>query len=116
MRKSCGDDIPLLLVTSLKDGLVPPQSTIGLYKRLIERDHKRVHLLVLKRSLHPTYMIDDLEDKTMYENVVHAFYKQYNLPHNSKKAALGNTEFLSTQPNVEQLSKLYSLPTCNLCY
>jgi hypothetical protein len=109
------DDIPLLFVTSLKDGLVPPQGTIGLYKRLKERGHKKIHLLVLKKSLHPAYMIDDPEDRKIYEAAVHAFYKQYNLPHNSSKAALGKTEFSKSQPEINQLATLYPLPKCALC-
>lgn len=109
------DTIPLLLVTSLKDGLVAPQGTINLYKRLKERGHQNVHLLVLKKSLHPVYMLDDPDDQKLYETVVHAFYKQYNLPHNSRKAAQGYSAFLATQPATEQLACLYPLPTCELC-
>lgn len=109
------DTIPLLFVTSLKDGLVPPQSTIGLYKRLKERGHKKVHLLVLKKSLHPAYMIDDPEDQIIYESVVHAFYKQYNLAHNSLKAAAGKKLFVATQPSIEELQKRYRLNQCELC-
>ncbi len=109
------DNIPLLFVTSLKDGLVPAQSTISLYKRLKERGHTKIHLLVLKKSYHPGYMIDDPEDQKTYESVVHAFYKRYNLPHNAAKAALGDAEFLATQPAAEELAKLYPLATCELC-
>ena len=110
-----GDEIPLLLVTSLKDGLVPPQGTIGIYKRLRERGHKQVHLLVLKKSLHPAYMIDDPEDQKIYQAVVHAFYKQYNLPHNSQQAAAGKAAFAQTQPSVSQIAERYPLPVCELC-
>lgn len=113
--ETIGDDIPLLLVTSLKDGLVPPQSTIGLYKRLKERGHKKIHLLVLKKSLHPIYMIDDPEDKKVYQSVVHAFYKYYDLPHNSAQASLGEKAFLTTQPQAHELKTLYPLPVCELC-
>lgn len=109
------DDIPLLFVTSLKDGIVPPQGTIGLYKRLKERGFKNIHLLVLKKSFHPAYMIDDPEDQKVYESVVHAFYKQYNLPHNAAKAAAGRSAFLATRPAAHELAKLYNLPTCTLC-
>ncbi len=110
------DDIPLLFVTSLKDGLVPPQSTIGLYKRLKERGHKKIHLLVLKKSLHPIYMIDDPEDQKVYESVVHAFYKHYGLTHNCDKAAVGKKIFSEAQPTIEYLAKLYPLTKCELCY
>jgi hypothetical protein len=117
-RKSAeiiGDTIPLLFVTSLKDGLVAAQCTINLYRRLVERGHKKVHLLVLKKSYHATYMIDDPADKQAYESVVHAFYKHYGLPHNSTKAAAAQHAFADTQPSPEQLKKLYVLAQCELC-
>ena len=110
------DNTPLLLVTSLNDGLVPPQGTLNMYKRLKERGHQKVHILVLKKSLHPLYMIDDPHDQQMYETVVHAFYKHYDLPHNSIKAAQGSAAFLGTQPSLQQLKLLYPLATCELCH
>lgn len=109
------DEIPLLFVTSLKDGLVAPQCTIYLYNRLKERGHKKIHLLILKKSLHPCYMIDDKDDKNMYETVVHAFYKQYGLPHNSIKAFEGQKDFLQTQPSIESIQQIYNLPSCKFC-
>lgn len=109
------DDIPLLFVTSLKDGICPPQGTIGLYKRLKERGHQKVHLLVLKDAFHPAYMMDNPEDKQLYETIVHAFYKHYNLPHNAHKAVKGQQPFLATQPAAKELAKLYPLPQCELC-
>ncbi len=109
------DDIPLLFVTSLKDGLVAPQCTMYLYKRLKERGFKKIHLLVLKKSLHPCYMIGDPEDKKVYESVVHAFYKFYGLPYNKQKAEKGQKVFMTTQPTKEELDILYQLPACKFC-
>jgi hypothetical protein len=110
------DDIPLLLVTSIKDGLVPPQGTMSLYNRLKERGFKKVHLLVLKKSIHPCYMISYDEDRTLYETVVHAFYKHYGLPYNAEKATAGQAEFEKTQPNIAHINTEYGLPLCSECY
>lgn len=109
------NDIPILFVTSLKDGLVYPQCTLYLYNRLRERGHTNVHILVLKKQLHPCYMMDDSEDKKTYEAVVHAFYKHYGLPHNSQKAELGKIAFDQTQPSKQELKALYQLPACKYC-
>lgn len=109
------NNIPILFVTSLKDGLVYPQCTMYLYNRLKERGHKNVHILVLKKQLHPCYMMGDNDDKKTYEAVVHAFYKQYGLPHNSQKAELGKEAFAQTQPSKAELKALYQLPTCTYC-
>jgi len=108
------DDVPLLMVISLKDGLVAPQSAFYLYNRLRDRGHQKVHLLVLKNGLHPAYMLH-AEDKKIYEPVVHAFYKKYNLPHNAKLAAQGQKEFKATQPTAGYLKHTYNLPACPLC-
>jgi len=109
------DEIPLLFVTSLKDWVVPPQCTFRLYTRLKERGFTNVHILVLQRATHPCYMLDDAADRELYETVVHAFYKQYNLPHNSAKAAAGASAFACTQPSVRELKAMYPMPRCGTC-
>lgn len=109
------DEIPLLFVTSLKDGLCNPQGPFYLYKRLKERGHKNVHILVLKKAWHPCYMLDDADDKNAYESVVHAFYRHYKLPHNADKAAVGAEVFRATQPSYEQLKALHPVGMCTLC-
>lgn len=109
------DDIPILLVTSLKDWVVPPQCTMYLYNRLRERGHKNVHLLVLEHSSHPGYMLDDERDKERYETVVHAFYQHYGLPHNQMKAYTGQFAFAATQPSSAQLCTMYTLSRCVGC-
>lgn len=108
------DDIPLLFVISLQDGLVNPQCTMYLYGQLKERGHQNIHLLVLKKSGHPSYMLDNKEDKDTYESVVHAFYKHYGLPHNETLALKGQTLFQATQPSVQALHS-YDLPQCHYC-
>jgi len=113
--ETIGDDIPLLFVTSLKDEVVPAQGTIYLYQRLKERGHTKIHLLVLKNASHVSYMMNNPDDKKMYETVVHAFYQYYGLPHNSLKAAEGQSAFMATQPTCAELDHLYPLPSCVLC-
>ncbi len=108
------DDIPLIFVTSLKDGLCYPQGALYLYNRLRERGHKKVHLLMLKDCLHPMYMIGNQKDKDLYERTIHAFYKHYDLPHNSLKAAEGASSFTRTQPSKDEL-EAYKLTKCNRC-
>lgn len=108
-------DIPLLLVTSCNDCIVPPQCTFYLYSELKRMGYDKVHLLVLQHASHPAYMLDNECDKELYESVVHAFYKEYGLPYNRAKAYAGTKAFAETQPTVEELQQHYSLPTCELC-
>jgi hypothetical protein len=113
--ETIADDIPILFVTSLNDWFVPAQSTFYLYNRMRERGLKNVHVLVLKKASHVGYMLDDAQDKEMYETVVHAFYKNYNLPHNQAKAQAGKAAFAQTQPTREFLATTYNLPRCMAC-
>ncbi|OQA35625.1 MAG: hypothetical protein BWY54_00506 [Candidatus Dependentiae bacterium ADurb.Bin331] len=108
------DDIPLLLVTSLKDGLTSAQGAIKLYLELRNRSLQKVHLLVLNNALHPCYMIDNEADRELYETTVHAFYKHYELPYNKQRAQAGQKSFARTQPSIDELKK-YALPQCSLC-
>jgi hypothetical protein len=106
-------DIPLLLVTSVRDEIVPYQSTIRLYCRLKERGCKNVHLLVLKYSNHKGYMVG--KDRSMYESCVHAFYRAYGVDYDEKLAVVGASFFLATQPTVTDVREKYGLhATC--CY
>ncbi len=109
------DDIPLLFVISLKDGLISAQNTFWLYKRLKQRGFENIHLLVLKNSAHPAYMMDDPRDRHVYETTVHAFYRHYGLPHNAEKAAQGRASFAASQPTIEELSERYVLKQCEMC-
>ena len=108
------DTIPLLLVTSLKDGLTAPQGAIKLYLALCQKGLKKIHLLVLNDALHPCYMVSNKEDRERYETTVHAFYKQYGLSYNAQKAQQGQVSFASTQPSKDDLMR-YRLPTCLGC-
>lgn len=110
------DDIPLLLVASLADGIVAPEGVVYIYNRLRERGHQKVHLLMLNKPSHPGYMLDNNEDKENYEAVVHAFYKHYNLPHNSAKAKAGAALFAASQPTDQEIEQLYKLPACRRCW
>jgi hypothetical protein len=113
--QSAPKDLPLLLVTSLNDGIVAPQCTLTLYKKLKEQDPDKVHLLVLNNPSHPCYMIDNDADRELYENVVHAFYKHYGLAHNSARAQAGYNAFMHTQPTIAYIDQTYALATCSLC-
>jgi hypothetical protein len=92
-------DMPLLLITSCKDGTVPCQCTKNMYRLLRASGHNKVHLLVLKEVAHVWYPYAGKEDREQYEGVVHAFYKHYRLPHIPEFAAAGKQFFMTkTQP------------------
>ena len=91
-------DIPILLITSKKDILVPVESTQKLYYALKESRHPDIYILELNNSSHPRYMMANEDDKRTYEAVVHAFYQKYGLSHNPELAAYGAPILADCQP------------------
>jgi len=73
-------NIPILLVHSRKDAVVPLASSRVLYIRLRTSGHKHVYLLELPLGNHGKLMQSG--SNKLYQNVVHAFYKKHKLPHN----------------------------------
>lgn len=92
-------NIPILLIASKSDESVPCQCTLNLYKALKQKEHKDVYILLLNKSSHVGYICDDKKDKENYENVVHAFYKKFNLPHDKKLAKKGLKKFKLCSPD-----------------
>jgi len=102
-------DIPIIFVCSKKDGMIPYQSTINLYKQLIKSGHTYVHLLVLESGNHGFLIWGPDGDK--YQNVIHAFYRRYNLPHNEQFATEGQALFEKCQPTLQDLDPPRSRPS-----
>jgi hypothetical protein len=95
--ESMPKEIPILLITSYKDDVVPAACTINIYNQLRNAGHNKVHLLVLKNASHVGY--PHCKESPLYQQVVHAFYKHYNLPHIAEYAQSGYDYFLTeTQP------------------
>ena len=90
---------PILLITSLKDTTVPWQCTMNIYTHLRKKGHKNVHILILKKAGHTWYPQCNKQERALYQNVVHAFYKHYGLPYIADYAQQGQEYFaLHTQP------------------
>lgn len=76
-------DIPILIICSISDHLVPVESSIRLYNALLKSGHKKVHLVILSKGKHGFLLQGD--DKKIYESAVHSFYKKYGLPYDVSK-------------------------------
>jgi len=84
-------DIPILLICSKSDGLIPDSSTANLYKVLKDSGHPHVYLLTCKYGSHGRILWS--KDGALFKNVVHAFYKHHNLPHHEPWAQEGFEQF-----------------------
>lgn len=102
--RAINKNTPVLLICSKEDKFVPMQSTVALYERLLMGRHAKAHLLVLEKGEHGKLLSG--EEGTEYQNVVHAFYKHYDLPHDAKLAAKGKKLFAKTQPERNEINKM----------
>lgn len=98
-------DIPLLFVCTTKDRIIPLESSLELYKILQRTGHPRTHLLIAEHGAHG--LITFSSDGALMRNVIHAFYKEYDLPYNQEWADAGKERFAQSQPSIEDLEKLY---------
>ncbi len=100
-------DLPILLVCSLEDRLVPVWSTINLYIALRESGHDNTYLLILPEGKHAR-LINNQRFGSLYQQITHAFYSKFGLPHDEHLAQLG-TPILAKlcQPDSKNLHQFY---------
>jgi hypothetical protein len=91
-------DIPVLIICSEEDNTVPCSSSINVYKNLVAAGHKHTYILILEHGRHAQILQGP--DGEIYQDVVNAFYKKYNLPHSPESAAKGEPLLALCQPIV----------------
>jgi len=91
--------MPILIICSETDHLVPAESSINVYKKLIESGHKHTYIFITDQGRHAAILSGP--DGEKYEWVVNAFYKKYNLPYSAESAALGESLLALCQPIFE---------------
>lgn len=82
-------DLPILLICSQEDKLVPAARTVNIYQALKNKGHQHVYLLCLTKGKHSKLLQG--ADGLKYAQVVHAFYKKYDLPHDATLAEQGES-------------------------
>lgn len=70
-------DLPILIICSLEDKLVPATSSYALYEALKKRGHQHAYIVVLPKGKHAKLLHG--ASGQQYEAAVHAFYKKYGL-------------------------------------
>jgi predicted esterase len=91
-------DIPILVICTKEDHLVPYTSSINVYKKLIESGHQHTYLFVAETGRHAAILKGP--DGEKYQWVVNAFYEKYNLPHCAESAAKGKDLLALCQPTL----------------
>jgi hypothetical protein len=78
-------DIPILLVHSKEDAIIPINNSRHLYNKLRESGHNKIFLLELDHGKHASLLKGP--QGLLYARVVHAFFKHYNIPYDPTLAA-----------------------------
>jgi hypothetical protein len=99
-------DLPILIVCSAQDNLVPVWSSINLYSLLRQSGHENTYLLLLPEGGHAKLITNTIYG-SLYQHVTHAFYQKFQLPHDESFAKLGIPFFSICQPNPSTLQFLY---------
>lgn len=97
-------DIPILIVISAKDGLVPVWSSINLYNELRSTGHDHVYLIIFEDGRHAKLINQNCQG-SFYRQVAHAFYQKHDLPHDVELAKAGTA--LLQKPTSLDLVKYY---------
>lgn len=96
-------EVPILLIHSQHDGVVPINCSRRIYQTLRLLGHEHTYFLELKTSSHARALCG--HEKKQYENVVHALYKKYNLPHHDLYALDGQKLLETCLPTLQDIEK-----------
>lgn len=100
--KNIRKDLPILFICSKQDELVHYLCTVNLYHELRKAGHEHAYILILNHGAH-----GQLLHKTVgsaYQNVVHAFYQKYDLPHDETLARYGKSKLAKCQPEFSHIN------------
>lgn len=73
-------NLPILIIHSQNDAKVPYLHALQLYQELQNQEFKHVYLLTIPAGKH-AFLLQDPQIKDLYLEVIHSFYKKYNLPY-----------------------------------
>jgi len=96
--------LPILLICSKEDSVIPCTSTINLFNILKKTGHTEIYLLVTEHGAHSKILWGP--DGERYQAVAHAFFARYNLPYDADWAARGVELLDACKGDVKQLLSL----------
>jgi Prolyl oligopeptidase family len=91
-------DLPIFIICSKEDHLVPYSSSMNVYKKLIAFGHKDTYIFIINQGKHANILHGPEGEK--YQWVINAFYKKYNLPHCPMSAEKGESFLAFCQPHI----------------
>lgn len=103
MVEHIAKELPILIIASLEDTLIPARNSASIYIKLKETGHEHVYFLLLDHGRH-AYLLEDA-DADIYLETVHAFYEHYNLPYHKALAQKGRQYLAQCQPDIVTLTE-----------
>ncbi len=97
--------IPVMLIHSKTDKVIPINSSRRLYIKLKEAGHQNVYLVELSSGSHGKLLLGT--DADFYHYVVHALYKKYGLAYHPEFAHHGDNLLSICQPSIEEVKKRF---------
>lgn len=94
--KNIEKNLPILLIHSKQDTLIPLSCSQNLYNALKAAGHKHSYLLILDYGAHGKCCISN--DAYKYHATIHAFYKKYGIACDDKLARAGAQFLADAQP------------------
>lgn len=85
--KTVRRDLPMLIVHSREDEVVPVRCSRNICEQLKKNGHQELYCLELEHGQHANYMHG--KDAQKYQTAAHAFLKKYNLPCDEQLAIAG---------------------------
>lgn len=99
--KNIRKDLPILFICSKQDELVHYLCTVNLYHTLRKSGHEHAYILILNQGDHGKLLHNTIG--STYQNVVHAFYKKYDMPHDEVAARYGKSKLAKCQPDFRHI-------------
>jgi pimeloyl-ACP methyl ester carboxylesterase len=102
-------NLPILLIHSLDDTVVPFEHGLMLYQEFINNGFQNVHFVSIPSGKH-SFLLQGTKSKEPYLRAVHSFYKKYNLPFNEFFATTDLTNHaLNNQTVIDKINRYKNL-------
>lgn len=96
-------ELPILLIHSRKDKVIPPDCSRRLYMELVESGHYNTYYLELASGEHARLLCD--AEQKLYRNIVNAFYKRFALPHKESYARKAEHLLDYCKPTIDEVKQ-----------
>ncbi len=96
-------DVPIMIFHSKKDALIDIEHSRKLYLELIKENRDNVYLIETEDGDHANVIWNQTRKNLFILNVIHEFYKKYNLPYCPE--LIKNIDLKKFQPSLKEIQK-----------